>query len=137
MAVSLLDIKGVGPTLARLLSEAGFADPSAIASADTQELTNIAGIGGRSAVVIQEDAIRLLTETGPVDAAEEDTTDSTRKAKKLRKQAKQLRKQAKLLTKRAEKTKSKKKRKRRLREAAKLEATAKRKRRKAKKLLGG
>lgn len=137
MAASLLDIKGIGPTLARLLAEAGFSDLASVAAAETKELTVVNGIGERTARAIHAEAVRLLAGDGPGPSGSAPQTGPNRKkkAKKLRKQAKQLRAQAKQLTKKAEKTKSKKKRKRRLRAAAQLQATAERKRRQAEKLL--
>jgi hypothetical protein len=139
MAASLVDIRGVGPALARLLTEAGLADVSSVATAERRKLIEINGIGERTAGAIQAEAIRLTAEMDPVPTGEPGGGISSRKkkAKKLRKQAKQLRAQAKLLTKKAEKSKSKKKRKRRRRQVAQLEAAAKRKRRKANKLLTG
>lgn len=138
MAASLIDIKGVGPTLARLLTEAGFTDFAAVASADVEALVTINGIGPRSAASIRADAQRLTAGSAAAPGTSAPAADSEKKkAKKLRRQARQLRAQAKQLTKKAGSTKSKKKRKRHLREAAQLEDAAKRKRRKAKKLLSG
>jgi NAD-dependent DNA ligase len=128
--MELLDITGVGPATARLLTEAGFATVGSVAVADPEELAAIRGIGPVSAESIKTGAQRLA-------ATGEPEPDQSRRAEKLRKRAKKLQKQARQLTKRAKKVTSKKKRKRLAGEAARLEKAARKARRKAKKLLAG
>jgi Holliday junction resolvasome RuvABC DNA-binding subunit len=137
MTDKLLEVTGVGPATARLLTEAGFADIESITDAEPKALAAIRGIGPVRAANIQTGAQRLLASVKPEygGATSNEPSKAEQRAKKLRKRAKQLRRQASRLTKKADSTKSKKKRKQRLHEAAELEVAADKARRKAKKLL--
>jgi Holliday junction resolvasome RuvABC DNA-binding subunit len=137
MNESLLQLAGVGPAIARLLEEAGFADVEAIAAAEPSELVAVRGVGSVRAASLRVQAADLVaagTAAAPFIGPDEDRENQ---ARKLRRKAKRLRGEARRLTKRAESTKSKKKRKRRLRKVADLEKAARKARRKAKKLLAG
>ena len=134
----LLDITGVGPATARLLTEAGISSVASVANADPATLAAIRGIGPISAESIKTEALRLFatSEPGPADVVAGPSLRE-QQAKELRKRAKKLRKQAGRQTKKAKKATSKKKRKRLANEAARLEKAAGKARRKAKKLLAG
>lgn len=135
MEHSLLDLAGVGPTIARVLSEAGFTDVTSIADAEPEELEAVRGIGAARAVSLRIQATGLVrtreADARPVERGE----NREQQANRLRKKAKRLRREAKRFAKKAGSTKSKKKRKRRLRKAADLEKAARKARRQAKKLL--
>ncbi len=142
--MELLDINGVGPATAELLTEAGLATVTSVADADAETLANIRGIGQVSAASIKADAARLLgtdvsepAEDGSGAAEDVSTPESKRerRVKDLRKRAKKLQKQAKSQAAKAKAASSKKKRKRLKNKAAQLDAAAKKARRKAKKLL--
>ena len=135
--MELVDITGVGPVKARLLTEAGLATVTSVADADASTLASIRGIGPVNSESIKADAARLvgMTEPGPAGDVGTPTSDRERRGNDLRKRAKKLHKQAKQQTRKAKSAQSKKKRKRLADEAAKLEKAAKKARRKAKKLL--
>lgn len=137
MKESLLQLAGVGPAIARLLEEAGFADVEAIAAAEPSKLEAVRGVGSVRAASLQVQATDLVaagTAAVPFIGPDEDRENQ---ARKLRKKVKRLRGEARRLAEKAESTKSKKKRKRRLRKVADLEKAARKARRKAKKLLAG
>ncbi len=135
----LVDITGVGPVTARLLTESGLATVTSVAEADVSTLVSIRGIGPVSAESIKAEAVRLvgMTEPGPTEDPGITTSNRERRGTDLRKRAKKLRTQAEQRTQKAKSAKSKKKRKRLADEAAKLEKAAKKARRKAKKFLAG
>jgi hypothetical protein len=137
--MELLDIAGVGPITARLLTEAGMATVTSVAEADVFTLVSIRGIGPVGAESMKAHAVRLVGMTEPGSVGDPDTppSDRERRGKDLRKRAKKLHKQAKQQTKRSKSAQSKKKRKRLADEAARLEKAAKKARRRAKKLLAG
>jgi Holliday junction resolvasome RuvABC DNA-binding subunit len=137
--MELLDITGVGPVTARLLTEAGIATVTSVADSDVSTLAGIRGIGSVSAESMKADAVRLVGTTEPGPAGDSSTPPSARerRGKDLRKRAKNLHKQAKQLTKKAKSARSKKNRKRLAEEAARLEKAARKARRRAKKLLSG
>jgi len=137
--VELLDITGVGPVTARLLTEAGMATVTSVAGADVSTLLSIQGIGPVGAESMKAEAVRLvgMTEPEPVGDCGTPPSDRERRGKDLRKRAKKLHKQAKQQTKKAKLARSKKKRKRLANEAARLEKAARKGRRRSKKLLAG
>lgn len=143
-SMELVDINGIGPVTAELLTQAGLATVASVANADPAILANIRGIGPVTAESIRAEATELLdtATSGPVEdvssAAEETNagaSKSERRGHDLRKRAKKLRKQAKQQAAKANSASSKKKRKRLKNKAAQLDASAKKARRKAKKLL--
>jgi predicted flap endonuclease-1-like 5' DNA nuclease len=137
--MELLDITGVGPVTARLLTEAGMATVTSVADADASTLASIRGIGPVSAESMKAEAVRLvgMAEPGPAGDPGTPPSDRERRGKDLRKRATKLHKQAKQQTKRSKSAQSKKKRKRLADEAARLEKAARKALRRAKKLLAG
>ncbi len=80
----IVEITGIGPTLATACAEAGFLRVDEIASAAPAELATVPGIGEIRAVVLINAAQLLLN--GAEDPKAESTTRV--KAKKIKKQAK-------------------------------------------------
>jgi Holliday junction resolvasome RuvABC DNA-binding subunit len=137
--MELLDITGVGPVTAGLLTDAGFTTVASVAGADTEALAGIRGIGPVGAESMKAEASRLVAaaETGPTADPGTGASNREQQAKKLRKHAKKLRKRAGQQARKAKSTTSKKKRKHLANKAAKLEKAAAKARREAKKLLAG
>ncbi|SDC92818.1 helix-hairpin-helix domain-containing protein [Ruegeria marina] len=61
---SLSDIQGVGPALARLLSEHGYSDAESVAATTVETLMQIPGIGASRAAMIVAAAQALVTPAG-------------------------------------------------------------------------
>ena len=69
MDISLLDVKGVGPSTAQLLVEAGFTNVASLASAGSKALEAVRGVGPARAISLRADAQQLLAGSEPAPAA--------------------------------------------------------------------
>jgi predicted RecB family nuclease len=69
MNISLLDVKGVGPSTAQLLVEAGFTNVASLASARSKALEAVRGVGPTRAISLRTEAQQLLAGNEPAPAA--------------------------------------------------------------------
>jgi len=65
---ALVDVKGVGPSTAQLLVEAGFTNVASLASARSKALETVRGIGSTRATSLRSEAQQLLAGGEPVPA---------------------------------------------------------------------
>ena len=68
MEISLLDVKGVGPSTAQLLVEAGFTSVASLASARSKALEAVRGVGPARASSLRTEARQLLAGSEPAPA---------------------------------------------------------------------
>ena len=78
---ALLDVKGVGPSTAQLLVEAGFTNVASLASARSKALEAVRGVGPARAISLRAEAQQLLAGNEPAPAAVTDG-EAPRRAKK-------------------------------------------------------
>jgi outer membrane biosynthesis protein TonB len=69
MDIALLDVKGVGPSTAQLLVEAGFTNVASLASARSKALEAVRGVGPARAISLRAEAQQLLAGSEPAPAA--------------------------------------------------------------------
>jgi predicted RecB family nuclease len=107
----LIDIHGIGPNTARLLTEAGIDSVEAVAAASIQQICAVRGFGSIRAGVLKEAARNLLAEPPVEPEIEPDKSEKARKSGKKKDKKKKKKKKGKKGNKEKKGKKKKKKKK--------------------------